>query len=765
MAPIGGASARPGVWAWVLVPLTAAAIHLVALLAAPWLAAGMAACGWPQAPNPMPAWALVLAMLAAAALAARPPADTSGQSLARTIVPQALVVGLLLTADVGLASMRLVVYGGLVLIMEALRRLWQRASRSAPAPNASQPVPAGERAPYAAWFLSAFICLVIAGFNYVLSRELQAERAANWAYGYLALGVGAGLLFEFVGLSRLPRGLRRNVTWLSPLGFGACVVAAGVILELSDIPPREVRPAYARTVNYLDQNLRPGDVVVSRGLPRGLRCYGLEHTPLLEIESGQDVEERIATLDGERRVFFVFPTYNVQNRRAERLMLEQRGDLLEQVPDALAVEVYAVRPWLRLAAATPLDADYGPITALSVAVQPEVVSGAAIGVSLHLKLNAPTEEDYLARLVLLDEAGQTVASSDDFLLDGASRHTAEWNTLEPVDDHLLLAVPTGTPPGSYRLALGFLGLDHLTGFSLVDAVGLEQNRLLPVGEIVVNRPADPEADPYGTVDALELSTTTVSAPGVRLLGYRRVSGQVLPGDSLPLLFRWQAEPNGARPRALQLRLLAGTSVLVQQELLMGGRYPTEAWQAGEQVLDRQRWQTPPDLPPGAARAQVSLDNVEWADLGTLNVMPVERTFVEPRPSVATRALFGQVAALVGYDAVVANEQDGTLAVTLYWQAVNDQPLSQRYTVFVHALGPDGQLLAQSDAEPAGAARPTTSWVAGEFIADTHNVTLPADYAGPVVWRIGLYDAETQTRVPSDGSDFVMLDNGLIVPGS
>jgi hypothetical protein len=104
-----------------------------------------------------------------------------------------------------------------------------------------------------------------------------------------------------------------------------------------------------------------------------------------------------------------------------------------------------------------------------------------------------------------------------------------------------------------------------------------------------------------------------------------------------------------------------------------------------------------------------------------------------------------------------------VALTLHWRAANPQPLPERYKVFVHAVGADGQILAQSDAEPAAGARPTTSWILGEYVADTHAVTLPADYAGPVTWRVGLYDTATLARVPAGAGDFVLLPDELTIP--
>jgi hypothetical protein len=81
----------------------------------------------------------------------------------------------------------------------------------------------------------------------------------------------------------------------------------------------------------------------------------------------------------------------------------------------------------------------------------------------------------------------------------------------------------------------------------------------------------------------------------------------------------------------------------------------------------------------------------------------------------------------------------TLRVALYWKALSDMDIP--YTVFVHLLGADGQVVSGHDGEPVGGARPTTGWVPGEYITDLHEVEIPDSLsAGDYVLEVGLYDA-------------------------
>jgi len=64
-----------------------------------------------------------------------------------------------------------------------------------------------------------------------------------------------------------------------------------------------------------------------------------------------------------------------------------------------------------------------------------------------------------------------------------------------------------------------------------------------------------------------------------------------------------------------------------------------------------------------------------------------------------------------------------------------------YTVFVHLLGPTGDVLVQHNGEPAGGTRPTSGWVPGEYVTDSHDMPLPLELPpGDYVIEVGMYDA-------------------------
>jgi hypothetical protein len=76
-----------------------------------------------------------------------------------------------------------------------------------------------------------------------------------------------------------------------------------------------------------------------------------------------------------------------------------------------------------------------------------------------------------------------------------------------------------------------------------------------------------------------------------------------------------------------------------------------------------------------------------------------------------------------------------------------------YTVFTHLLGPSDQVIGQMDSVPQNGSYPTTLWQPGEVIADTYTFLVDPDTpAGDYPMEIGMYRAETATRLPVLGAD-------------
>jgi hypothetical protein len=97
---------------------------------------------------------------------------------------------------------------------------------------------------------------------------------------------------------------------------------------------------------------------------------------------------------------------------------------------------------------------------------------------------------------------------------------------------------------------------------------------------------------------------------------------------------------------------------------------------------------------------------------------------------------------------LANLRISADGVSLLWRA--GAPMAQDYTIFVHALDAQGQVIAQNDAQPDRGALPTSSVRTGALIPDDHRLKLPPDTAQ---LEIGAYLLSTGQRLTSpDGMD-------------
>ncbi len=89
--------------------------------------------------------------------------------------------------------------------------------------------------------------------------------------------------------------------------------------------------------------------------------------------------------------------------------------------------------------------------------------------------------------------------------------------------------------------------------------------------------------------------------------------------------------------------------------------------------------------------------------------------------------------------VAGEAQPGeTLTVTLLWHARGRQ--NRDWSVFLHLIDSQENILAEDNGPPAGGVFPMTQWVAGDWIEDPRRLALPPDLApGVYTLRAGLWD--------------------------
>jgi hypothetical protein len=107
-------------------------------------------------------------------------------------------------------------------------------------------------------------------------------------------------------------------------------------------------------------------------------------------------------------------------------------------------------------------------------------------------------------------------------------------------------------------------------------------------------------------------------------------------------------------------------------------------------------------------------------------------------------------------------------LTLVWRALNE--VDQDYSLFVHALTTDGQLVGQLDTYHGRGMLPTSQWRPGEIIDDVVYVPVSWEAEGPALirFRIGLHRGAGPVRLPAfapDGQevDVVFAGEAALVP--
>jgi hypothetical protein len=85
-----------------------------------------------------------------------------------------------------------------------------------------------------------------------------------------------------------------------------------------------------------------------------------------------------------------------------------------------------------------------------------------------------------------------------------------------------------------------------------------------------------------------------------------------------------------------------------------------------------------------------------------------------------------------------------LDLTLTWYASARQV--RDWVVFIQLTDQQGRVVAESHGEPRDGMFPTTQWNLGDWIADRHQIQLPADLAGGAyTLRIWLQDSQNNQR--------------------
>jgi hypothetical protein len=402
---------------------------------------------------------------------------------------------------------------------------------------------------------------------------------------------------------------------------------------------------------------------------------------------------------------------------------------------------------------------------LAADVPDQLAADQELVIDLYWQTPVAVDQEYSSSVVVLDQHGLIVGQSD-------KQHpgvipTTRWATDEYARDRHRLQLMPGTPPGDYEIRVRVYQYGRPEErLNVLDENGSPVGQALTIASLVVERPEN--ATDLAEI-AVDKRVEWPAGPGLVLAGHSDPGGSIQAGDPLLLELYWQATDKLPADEQLTIELVDGQGAVAQRfnAPLVDG-LPTSAWRPGDLWRVVHLWRLPASTAAGDYDIVLRLGQERSLPLGTITVTTPDRQLAPPDIAFPAGIDFGNagsnaVVRLAGYDVAQTAAPGETLPVTLSWLALAETPVS--YKVFVQLLDEQGRLVTGSDAVPAGWTRPTTGWIAGEYIQDRHDLLLPADLpSGSYQLLVGFYDATTGQRLlTAAGEDARKLPLSIEVP--
>jgi 4-amino-4-deoxy-L-arabinose transferase-like glycosyltransferase len=258
--------------------------------------------------------------------------------------------------------------------------------------------------------------------------------------------------------------------------------------------------------------------------------------------------------------------------------------------------------------------------------------------------------------------------------------------------------------------------------------------------------------------------------GITLLGYEIQNHDLYPGDILPVSLYWRAISTPVQRYTVWIQLSPQdpTQRITEGDRWLGGTlYPSDFWRAGDTIRQKHQLQLPDEtLTPGLYWIRLGLVDetgarITFADgnnMVSLGPWRVRTRSAIAKPTHHTQYFLGNDITLKGYDITAL---DASVIVTLTWTAKTPPP--QDYSVFIHLMDENGDVIAQHDGPPVGGCYPTSWWLPGDSVTDPHILPLTVPLAANTVQlRVGMYDQITLTRLPAYNEKHLRLTDDIIV---
>lgn len=286
----------------------------------------------------------------------------------------------------------------------------------------------------------------------------------------------------------------------------------------------------------------------------------------------------------------------------------ERGQPVYLTPSAPEVpgayHYSALGPLVRVNSSMLLAAPHSPVTVatqstppialvgfgLSRSLQAEppsaestIPAGSTVRLELVWRANSNPDADYQLRLRLVDDRNHLWAQSKERPVRGRYP-TSLWQANEIIPDSHGLLIPTGTPPGQYRIMIDWLdatsgALQPVTGGTPIVTV---ENTHSPVEQVFVRR-----------------RVNAIFGNLVSLVGVNSPAQLGPPGDKFSAALVWRAQTDLRDEYAVDFRLTdaSASTVAEWKDLPLVSTLPTNRWRQGDTYQEFYDFDLSPGLSP------------------------------------------------------------------------------------------------------------------------------------------------------------------------
>ncbi len=304
----------------------------------------------------------------------------------------------------------------------------------------------------------------------------------------------------------------------------------------------------------------------------------------------------------------------------------------------------------------------------------------------------------------------------------------------------------------------------------------------------------PQGDLYQVLEPPALASVTPTMPlvgttvggAIDVLGYDLSSLEVGQGGSLSLVLYMRA-----REAVATIVMPSVTLGTIPQQFTTDSRHLTPDWFPGELIVERYELYVPFALEPGRYPLALQFDDLgqtrqalTYADgtrslvLGHVDVIAVpgagrradavDRGLTNIGNQVLLRSALTRVGTTVRPDlwTIPLSARPGqAIHLRLVWRVLA-QPTTS-YTVFIHVIDGQGQVIVGHDYTPLGGAFPSylwfPKWLEGQVVEDPYRLVLPEDTPPGEYWvEVGMYEMGSVRRVAQLSAEGVLTGDRLIL---